>query len=255
MWTNARTRLRELARTRAGARAYPIPRLARIAAGLAAASVLIGAGLVVSALVAAHRLWFGGYVSEAGVGPQAAAFRLGVIGLAVGLILLGVALAATLPEVTVLLAGGGLLASLSGSVSCSEGCPLPPYESPTPADLVHAVASILAVGVVVLAMIAIAVLAADPVLRQVSRVVAYAVVPLLAIMSAAMLAAGRGHLTGCAGTRGAHPGHRLGAHYLRPPRLAPPQVPRNGADQWRQEVEIRRMTGGRAASLPNKGID
>jgi hypothetical protein len=196
LWTNALTRLRELARTRAGARAYPIARLARIAAGLAAASVLIGAALVVSALVAADRLWFGGYVSEAGVGPQAAAFRLGVIGLAVGLILLGVALAATLPEVTVLLAGGGLLASLSGSVACSEGCPLPPYESPTPADLVHAIASILAVGVVVLAMVAIAVLAADPMLRRVSRMVAYAVVPLLAIMSAAMLAAGRGHLTG-----------------------------------------------------------
>jgi hypothetical protein len=173
-------RLRGLAGTRAVAGAYPTPRLARIAGGLAAASTLISAG----------------HVSEAGVGAHAASYRLGIIGLGVGLVLLGFALAPTLPAVTVLLAGGGGLASLSGSVPCTEGCPLPPYESPTLPDLVHAGASILGVGAVVLAMIAIAVLAADSLLRRVSRVAVCVVVPLLAIMGITMLAVGRGNLAG-----------------------------------------------------------
>ena len=189
-------RLRGLAGTRAVPGAYPTPRLARIAGGLAAVSTLISAGLVVAAVVGTRRLWFGGYVSEAGVGAHAASYRLGIIGLGVGLVLLGFALAPSLPAVTVLLAGGGGLASLSGSVPCTEGCPLPPYESPTLPDLVHAGASILGVGAVVLAMIAIAVLAADSLLRQVSRVAVCVVVPLLAIMGIAMLAVGRGNLAG-----------------------------------------------------------
>jgi Protein of unknown function (DUF998) len=189
-------RRRGTTRRQAGAGARPTPRPSRIAAGLAAVSTLIGAGLAVAAVVATRPLWFGGYVSEAGTGPHAASYRLGIIGLGVGLVLLGVALVSTLPAVTVLLAGGGLLAGLSGSVSCSKGCPLPPYESPTFADLVHAGASILAVGAVVLAMLAIAVQAADPMLRRICVVALCVVVPLLATMGVAMLAVGRGQLTG-----------------------------------------------------------
>jgi hypothetical protein len=159
-------------------------------------STVLGAFLVVAAVVASRRLWFGGYVSEAGVGADAGGYRFGIISLAVGLVLLAVAFSAILPVVALLLAAGGLLAGLSGSVPCSVGCPLPPYQSPTAADLVHAAASILAVSAIVLAMIAIAAVAADPMLRQVSRVAAWIVVPVLATMGVAMLAIGRGHLTG-----------------------------------------------------------
>jgi hypothetical protein len=135
-------------------------------------------------------------VSEAGVGAQAGSYRLGVASLGLGLLLLGVALAAILPSCAVLLGAGGVLAGLSSSVSCSAGCPLPPYQSPTTDDLVHAAASILAVGAIVLAMIALAAVAADPILRRVSRAAAWVVVPLLVVMGVAMLAVGRGHLTG-----------------------------------------------------------
>lgn len=189
-------RIRGLVRAATGRRAYPIPLAARLVAGFAAVLTLAGAGVVVAAVVRDRRLWFDGYVSEAGVGPYASGYRLGIVALGVALILLGVALASTLPAVTVLLTAGGLLASLSGSVSCSPGCPLPPYESATASDLVHAAASVLAVGAVVLAMLSIAVLAADPGLRRISRVTAWVIVPLLATMGASMLIVGHGHLTG-----------------------------------------------------------
>jgi len=84
--------------------------LTQIAARLAAASTVVGAGLVVASVVATRRLWFGGYVSEAGVAaePQASTYRWGILGLALGLLLLAVALVRVLPLTAVLLAGSGL---------------------------------------------------------------------------------------------------------------------------------------------------
>ena len=56
-----------------------------------------------------------------------------------------------------LLAAGGVLTGLSGAVTCTAGCPLPPFEQPTVADLVHGGASVAATAAVVLAMVALAV--------------------------------------------------------------------------------------------------
>jgi len=172
--------------------------LTGIAARLAAASTVVGAGLVVASVVATRRLWFGGYVSEAGVAaePQASTYRWGILGLALGLLLLAVALVRVLPLTAVLLAGSGLFAALSGSVSCSTGCPLPPYESATAADLVHGGASILAVGAATLAIAALAVTSEDTPVRRLSRLTFWIVGPLVVAVGLAMLVLGRGQLTG-----------------------------------------------------------
>jgi hypothetical protein len=170
--------------------------MGRLAAGLAGIAAAVGAWLVFLAVVTTGSGWSGGYVSAAGVGDHAMTYRLGTISLAAALVLLGFSAATTLPVVAGLLGIGGVLASLSGTVTCSQGCPLPPYESATTADLVHGVASILAVGSVVLAMLAMATVdGVDPAIRWASRVAACAVVPLLCVMGVAMLTAGRSPLT------------------------------------------------------------
>ena len=51
------------------------------------------------------------------------------------------------------------LAALSGAVTCSPGCPLPPYESPQPRDLIHATG---AIGALLLCALAILVYATQP---------------------------------------------------------------------------------------------
>src|SRR5690242_12327808 len=63
-------------------------------AGLAGVATVSGAVLVVVAVVATRRLWFGGYISEAGTASsgQAGLYRIGILGLAVGQVLLGAAL-------------------------------------------------------------------------------------------------------------------------------------------------------------------
>jgi Protein of unknown function (DUF998) len=159
---------------------------------------VIGAGLVTRAVAATRRLWSDGYVSEAGVasGPQATTYQLGVFCLGLGMLSLSMALARIVALPAGLLAVGAVFAGLSGSVACSEGCPLPPYESPTAADLVHGGASLIAVGSVLLAMIAVAVGAAEGSLRRLSRLFAWIVVPLGATAGLAMLALGKGQVTG-----------------------------------------------------------
>jgi hypothetical protein len=55
-------------------------------------------------------------------------------------------------------------------VSCSPGCPLPPYETPTLRDVVHAAASVGAVGLCALAVLLLALSRVDSPARRVSRV-------------------------------------------------------------------------------------
>jgi hypothetical protein len=192
----ALTYLRDFAATPARSLLWIRPTWGRVAAGLAGVATAIGAGLVLLAVLASGSGWSGGYVSEAGVGAQANSYRLGTIALAAALLLLGLSIGRTLPVVGGTLGVAGTLASVSGTVTCSRGCPLPPYESASAADLIHAVASIVAIGCVVLAMLATATIdGVDPALRWASRVTAGAVIPLLATMAVAMLTAGRGPLT------------------------------------------------------------
>jgi hypothetical protein len=88
------------------------------------------------------------------------------------------------------------LALVSSRVSCTAGCPLPPYQRTTFQDLVHAVASVGAVGFVALAMLVIATVFPPGALRSVARVATVVSMPLLVALAVAILAAGAGELTG-----------------------------------------------------------
>ena len=171
----------------------------RPVAAVAGLSTVAGVGLIGAAVVATRRLWFGGYVSEAGIAaePNAALYQAGMVSVAVGLVLAALAVAPMVPAAGWLLVLSGAFAGVSGAVPCSAGCPLPPYEATTMADLVHAVASVLAVGASTLAMGAVAHgCEADDRWRRLSRIAFWATGALVALAAAAMLGLGRGYATG-----------------------------------------------------------
>lgn len=171
----------------------------RCAAGVAAITALAGGVAVVIALAALPHPWTGGYVSEAGVAtdPRAALYRIGILGVAVSLVLLGIVLFHAVRVAAALLAVAGVLASISASVPCTAGCPLPPYERTTPMDLVHAGASTAAVGFAALAMgvTAMTVDRADRWLYRAAQIGFGLVAPMLAGLAVGLLAVGRGELT------------------------------------------------------------
>jgi hypothetical protein len=93
----------------------------------------------------------------------------------------------------VLLAASAVMAATSGAVSCSNQCPLPPFEPTTAADVIHTAASI--VGMVLLAAAMAAVALADglrPALRRLAAVALAATVPLGGTLGLIMLFVGRG---------------------------------------------------------------
>ncbi|WP_428961435.1 DUF998 domain-containing protein [Micromonospora fluostatini] len=172
---------------------------ARLAAATAAACTVLGVVAVTVAVVAGPGPGLTGYVSEAGIAGSGYAplYLTGVFALAAALLLLAVALPDTLRPAAGLLAAGSLCTVLSGAVTCSEGCPLPPFERTTVADLVHGGASIAATACVVFAMAALAVAPRTP--RRWRRLAAGAFVlalPLAGAVALAMLTVGRGALVG-----------------------------------------------------------
>ncbi|MEV0328318.1 DUF998 domain-containing protein [Micromonospora echinospora] len=171
----------------------------RAAAAGAAACVLGGAIAVVVAVVAGPGPGLTGYVSEAGVTDSgyAPTYRAGVFALAAGLLLLAVALPAAARPAAALLVAGSACTLLSGAVTCSDGCPLPPFERATTADLVHGGASIAGVAAVVFAMVAVALCSAAGMrVRRVAAVGALVALPLAAAVGLAMLVVGRSALVG-----------------------------------------------------------
>ncbi|SCL30413.1 Protein of unknown function [Micromonospora nigra] len=169
------------------------------AASVAGACVVVGVVAVTVAVVAGPGPGLTGYVSEAGVTDSGYAwtYRLGVFALAAALALLAAALPATLRPAAVLLATGAVCTLLSGAVTCSAGCPLPPFERATVADLVHGGASVVATAAVVFAMITIALSpGADGPLRRLAAGAAGVALPLAGAVGLAMLVVGRGSLVG-----------------------------------------------------------
>lgn len=194
------------------------------AAGAAVVALLSGAGLAVATGSAGPAA----YVSEAGVpgADYAGLYRTSVLGIAVALALLGFALSPRpgfalsprrgfalrsrlgfalsprpgLAAGTHLGSGAAGFAAMFSLVSavapCSPGCPLPPHETPTPTDLVHAGASIAGLALTALVMLVLAVRASDPLARRISAVGAAVAVPLLAAAGLSMLLVGRGLVTG-----------------------------------------------------------
>jgi hypothetical protein len=165
-------------------------------AATAGPAVLVGVLVMLAALVGTPGSWLTGYVSEAGTSgqPYAGAYRCGLVLLALGVALLGSTLRRLRP-VGALLLGAAVLAGVSAVVPCSRGCPLPPFASPTTADVVHAAASI--VGMVTLAT-AMVLVALTPALGCAARRLAVCavalVVPLGGCLGLTMLFIGRGPL-------------------------------------------------------------
>ena len=174
---------------------------------VAGAAVGAGAVVMLAALVAAPGSWLTGYVSEAGTAAQAYGlpYRAGLVLLAVGVALLGAAFAARPracprtrfdPAVLIasLLTGAALMAAASAVVSCSDRCPLPPFEPTTTADVVHTGASIVGMVLLAGAMLTTALFDPRPVLRRLSTAGAAGTVPLGLALGLTMLFVGRGTL-------------------------------------------------------------
>lgn len=184
----------------ASAPARPVGPSRRAATG-AAYAVSLGAVVMAVALVATPGRWTQGYVSEAGTldMPQASAYRWGLLVLAAGVAALGAALTPVTRRAAVLLAAAGGLAGITATVPCSAGCPLPPYEAATTADLVHTGAGILGMAACAFAMLVLAVTpAAAPALRWVAAGAAVLTFPIAVAEGLGMLLAGRGPFTALA---------------------------------------------------------
>jgi hypothetical protein len=167
----------------------------RAAALTAAACVAGGATVVTFALLKSLETGPIGYVSEAGDpdGPYASAYRAGMYSLTAGLLLLAVAVRPAAPPAAALLAASAAATLLSGTVPCTDGCPLPPYEPTTPTDLVHAAASITAVATCVFAIVAVAASrGVAPGVRRLSVGAAAIALPLSVVVGVAILVAGKG---------------------------------------------------------------
>jgi hypothetical protein len=164
------------------------------AAGAIAAAVAGTAGLV----AASGGAGVGGYVSEAGVAgsPSAGLYRISILAVAAAAALLAVGVRRASAPAAGLLALAVPFVVLSASVRCSAGCPLPPYEPTTAADLVHAAASIAGTVLCAAAMLPLALPGADRAVRLPSLVGAALAVPLGAASFLAIVLTGRGTLTG-----------------------------------------------------------
>jgi len=158
--------------------------LALVAAALGTVSGLLLVRAVAPASLAE-------YVSASGVPgqPHATLYRVGIFGLAATAGLLTVVVRGTLPFLPLAVAAPMIV--MSGAVTCTPGCPLPPYEQSTGQDLVHAATSILGVGLCALAMLAAAWQGS-----RFSRVAVAVTWPLLAGTGVGIVAAGRGAATG-----------------------------------------------------------
>ncbi|WP_212822882.1 DUF998 domain-containing protein [Catellatospora sp. TT07R-123] len=169
----------------------------RRVAGFAAAAAAAGTAAVMYALGVLPEPWLRGYISEGGVeaSPRHWIYRTGILTLAASLVLLGAALRRLVPFVCAALVAAGGFGAVSAAVSCTPGCPLPPYESSTPKDLVHAGASVAAVGLVVVAMGTVALIALQPALRRTARVFCAVCLPLMLALVVGLLAVGRGMFT------------------------------------------------------------
>ena len=164
---------------------------------VAAVAAVLGLVCAIALVLAVGSSTVGGYVSENGVAgsPHAALYRTGVLGIAIVAALLAIVLRKAQALAALPLAIAAPLITVSGAVSCTAGCPLPPYEPTTPADLVHAIASVLGVGCCALAMLALAWRGTGP-SRLVSRFAVATGFPLLAATAVGIAAVGRGSLTG-----------------------------------------------------------
>lgn len=170
--------------------------MARVWAAVAVVTSLLGtAGLILSLRGGPG---IAGYVSESGAAgaPHAPLYRLSLLVLVLATAATALALRVPAPLAAGVLGLAAPCLLVSTTARCSAGCPLPPFQRPTIGDLVHAGASIAAVGLCALAMLAAAWRALDSRVRAVSRWAAVLTYPVLAAMAVGLLAIGHGTFTG-----------------------------------------------------------
>lgn len=146
--------------------------------------------------MATRSLALGRYVSEGGIGgaPHAWLYRISVWLLAVALALLAPRARAPLAVLAFGLAAPA--AFVSGAVSCSLGCPLPPFEHPTAGDLVHAGGTIVALLLCGFVMLVYGFERLDSPRRRAGRAGLALVVPVLALAAIGLFFVGRSVYTG-----------------------------------------------------------
>src|SRR6266542_2649139 len=139
--------------------------LGRICAACAAVLGSAAMGGLFVAVGGTPGLRVSGYVSELGAqgAPWARAYRAAILALGVGLALLAVAYQPVSALAATALVVAAAFATVSALVRCTPGCPLPPQVAATPADIVHASASIAAFVLAACAMLGLARVAAVPV--------------------------------------------------------------------------------------------
>jgi hypothetical protein len=174
-----------------------VPTVRQVCAACAAVMGSASTGGLLIAAAHTPGLQVRGYLSELGAvgAPWAGTYRAAILGIAVAVGLLAIAI-----EPVSLLAAGALgaaaaLAAVSGTVRCTPGCPLPPTAAATPADIIHASASIAALTLVACAMLLLARTGADPL----ARACRYALVLVIALgtpVGAGIVLVGTGVFTG-----------------------------------------------------------
>jgi len=180
----------------------------RLSAAAATAAAALGAAGLVFAVAGSEPFR---YVSESGVtgAPHATMYRMSMGLLAVSLALLILPARATagrVPLPAFLPAGlaplafavAAPLAGVSGAVTCSPGCPLPPYETTTPRDLIHATGAIGALLLCALVMLLYALQPDDTELRRAGRLGLLFAFPALVVSAIGVVFLGRGLFTGIA---------------------------------------------------------
>jgi hypothetical membrane protein len=174
-----------------------VPTLRQLCA--AGAAVLGGAAtgglLIVAAGTPGFRLQ--GSVSQLGaVGqPMAGTYRTSVFTIAIAAGLLAVAVVPISLLATVALTGSAAMGSVSASVRCTPGCPLPPAPSATKDDVVHVVASTVAFVLTAWAMLLLARSSTD----ALARFCRYSVVLVVALgtpVGLALILTGEGIFSG-----------------------------------------------------------
>src|SRR6266545_2753629 len=138
--------------------------LGRLCAACAAVLGSAAMGGLFVAVGGTPGLQVSGYVSELGAqgAPWARAYRAAILALGVGLALLAVAYQPVSALAATALVVAAAFATVSALVRCTPGCPLPPQVAATPADIVHASASIAAFVLAACAMLGLARLSRSP---------------------------------------------------------------------------------------------
>jgi hypothetical protein len=184
-------------RTQDGHLPHPATIQPMIIRGYPATAALTGLLAIIGLAVSVAPSGVDGYVSEAGVPGSGLEqlYRLSVLAVAGSAALLAAALRSPHALAALALTIAAPAIGLSAVVSCTPGCPLPPYEPTTPADLAHAAGSLIGVTFCALAMLALARQSTGR-LRRLSIAAIALSWPFLIATGAAIVFIGRGPITG-----------------------------------------------------------